>query len=111
MEQHHLGNYGRGHYEEHFCEITLNFKQRFRRRCRFFFRYFVSRALAAVLLGGKNCFVNFVRGHYEKHFCEIILNLDQWFRKKCRFEIFLTKTLAAILFGEQNIFGNGKIIL
>ena len=23
-EQNHLGTFGRGHYEEHFCEIILN---------------------------------------------------------------------------------------
>ena len=33
-ELNHLGNVGRGHYEEHFCEYILNLDQRFRRRCR-----------------------------------------------------------------------------
>ena len=28
-----LCNFGRGHYEEHFCEIILNLDQWFRRRC------------------------------------------------------------------------------
>ena len=27
MEQNHLGNFGKGHYEEHFCEIILNLDQ------------------------------------------------------------------------------------
>ena len=29
----HLCNFGRGHYEEQFCEIILNLDQWFRRRC------------------------------------------------------------------------------
>ena len=28
-----LISFGRGHYEEHFCEIILNFDKWFRRRC------------------------------------------------------------------------------
>ena len=30
----HLYIFDRGHYEEHFCEIVLNWGQWFRRRCR-----------------------------------------------------------------------------
>ena len=33
-ERNHLGNFGRGHYEEHFCDFTLNLGQWCRRRCR-----------------------------------------------------------------------------
>ena len=40
------------------------------------FKYFLSRALAAILLGGANHLGNF-GGHYEKQFCESILKLDQ----------------------------------
>ena len=43
-EQNHLGNLGRGHYEEHFCEIILHLDQWFR-------RYFLSRALVGILFG------------------------------------------------------------
>ena len=32
-EQKPLCNFGRGYYEEQFCEIILNLDQRFRRRC------------------------------------------------------------------------------
>ena len=32
-EQNHLCNFGRGHHEEHLCEIILNLDQWFRRRC------------------------------------------------------------------------------
>ena len=31
-DQNHLCNIGRGHYEEHFCEIILNLDQWFRRK-------------------------------------------------------------------------------
>ena len=31
-EQNHLGNFGRGHFEEHFCEIILNLDQWFKKR-------------------------------------------------------------------------------
>ena len=34
-ELNHLGNFSRGHYEEHFCEIILNLEQWFRRIFRF----------------------------------------------------------------------------
>ena len=34
-EQNHLCNFGRGHHEEHFCEMILNLDQWFRRRCHF----------------------------------------------------------------------------
>ena len=33
MLQNHLCNFGRGHDEEHFCEIILNLDQWIRRRC------------------------------------------------------------------------------
>ena len=33
MEQNHLCNFGRGHHEEHFCEIILNLDQWFGWRC------------------------------------------------------------------------------
>ena len=32
-ERNHLFNFGRGYYEEQFCEIILNLDQWFRRRC------------------------------------------------------------------------------
>ena len=32
-EENHLCNFGRGHYEEHFCEIILNLDQWFRKKC------------------------------------------------------------------------------
>ena len=45
-EQNHLCNFGKGHYEELFCEIILNKELWFRRRC---LKYFLSTALAALL--------------------------------------------------------------
>ena len=35
MEQDNLGNFGRGHYAEHFSEFILNLDQGFRGRCCF----------------------------------------------------------------------------
>ena len=73
MEQNHLDNFGRGHNEEHFCEIILNLDQWFK-RCHL--KIFLSRA-------ERNILGNFGRGYYEEHyyFCELILNSDQWFRR------------------------------
>ena len=34
MEHNNLCNFGRGHYEEHFCEIILNLDQWLSRGCR-----------------------------------------------------------------------------
>ena len=33
-EMHHMCKIGRGHYEEHFCEILLNLDQWFKSKCR-----------------------------------------------------------------------------
>ena len=41
---HIIGNFGRGHYEEHFCKIILNLDQWF--RCHL--KYFLSTALVAI---------------------------------------------------------------
>ena len=46
VEQNHLCYFGRGYYEEQFCEIILNLDQWFR-RCRL--KDFLSRALAALV--------------------------------------------------------------
>ena len=55
-EPNHLCNYGRGCYEEQFCEIILNLSQWFR-RCRL--KDFLSEALVALLFGGAEPFVQF----------------------------------------------------
>ena len=57
VEWNQLCNFGRGCYEEQFCEIILNLGQRFRRRCRL--KDFLSGALAALLFGGVEPFVQF----------------------------------------------------
>ena len=55
-EQNHLCNFGRGFYEEQFCEIILNLGQWFRRCC---LKDFLSGALAALLFGGEEPFMQF----------------------------------------------------
>ena len=79
-EQYHLYNFGRGHQEEHFCEIILNLDQWFRRRCHLKDLIWSSGGpcvqLSATIYAER-------RGHYGKPSCEVILNLDQWFRR-CR---------------------------
>ena len=52
-----LYNYYRGYHEEQFCEIILNLDQWFRRR--FCFKDFLSGALAALLFGGVEPFMQF----------------------------------------------------
>ena len=44
-------------------------------------RYFLSGALAALLITDRNHLCNFGRGYYEEQLCEIILNLGHWFRR------------------------------
>ena len=46
VELKHLCNFGRGYYEEQFCEIILNFGQWFRRCC---LKKILSGALAALV--------------------------------------------------------------
>ena len=47
---------------------------------------------------------NFGTGYYEEQFCEIILNYDQWFRRRCDLKDFLSRALAALLFGGAESF-------
>ena len=54
-EQNNLCNFGRGYYEEQFCEIILNLGQRL--RCHL--KNFLSKALAALLFGGVGPFMQF----------------------------------------------------
>ena len=65
VEQNRLDIFGKGHYEEHFCEIILNLDQWFRRRCRL--KYFLSRVLAAE----RNHLVNYGRWPQEEHFVKL----------------------------------------
>ena len=57
VERNHLCDFGGRHYEKHFCEITLNLDQWFRRRCRL--KIFLSRALTVSGAEGLN-FCNLV---------------------------------------------------
>ena len=74
----HLCNFGRGYQEEEFCEI-LNLDQWF--RCHL--KDFLSGALAAIVFGGAEPYMQFCRGQYGELTYEVILNLDAWFRKCC----------------------------
>ena len=56
-ENNHLCNFGRGYYEEQFCEIILNLGQWFRRRCHL--NDFLSGTLAALLFDGAEPFMQF----------------------------------------------------
>ena len=80
VEPNCLCNFGRGYYEEQFCEIIFNLDQWFRRRC---------------LL--------------KKQFCEFISNLGQWFRR-CGLKAFLSGALAALLHSGSEPFMQLKII-
>ena len=64
VEHSHLCNFGKGYYEEQFCEIIFNLGQWFRRRC--CLKDFLSGALAALLFSGAKPF-NFARGHHQEH--------------------------------------------
>ena len=50
-------NFARGYYDEQFCEIILNLGQWFRSRC--CLKDFLSGALAALLFGGADRFMQF----------------------------------------------------
>ena len=56
VEGNHLCIFGRGYYEEQFCEIILNLGQWFR-RCGL--KDFLSEALATLLLGDAEPFMQF----------------------------------------------------
>ena len=89
-----LCNFGRGFYEEQFCEIILNLDQWFRIPEEMSFKDISYLELwqpfcsaeqnhLAILVEGIN------RGYQEEHFYEIILNLNlKWFRRICLFNIF-----------------------
>ena len=50
-----------------------------------------------------NHLCNFARVHHEEQFSEIILKLNQWFRR-CHLRFFLSRALAAHLFGGVESF-------
>ena len=77
-------NFGRGYYEEQFCEIILNLSQWFRRRCRFTYL----ELWRPFCLVERNHLCIFERRHYGEHSCEVISNLDQWFRRRRRLKKF-----------------------
>ena len=55
VERNHLCNFGRGSYEEQFCENILNLDKWLRRKC----FDFLSGALVALLFSGAEPFVQF----------------------------------------------------
>ena len=59
VEQNYLCNFGKGHYEEQFCEFNSNLGQWFRRRCRL--KCFLSGALAALVFSGAEPFMQFCK--------------------------------------------------
>ena len=63
--------------------------------------YFLSGALAALLLTECNHLCNFGKGYYEEQFCVIALNLGQWF-KRCSLKYFLSGALVAPCSVKQN---------
>ena len=87
VEQKHLCNFGKGLYEEQFCEIILNLDQWFRRKC--LLKIFLIWSSGGPFFRAAESFEQFGRGYQEEQFCEIILNLDKWFRRRCLLKIFL----------------------
>ena len=69
LERIYLCNCGRGHHEEHFCEIILNLDQQFRNK-----RYFLSRALVDLLFSDAEAFTkcNCDRGHWTSGSGDVI---------------------------------------
>ena len=61
----HLCNFGRGYYEEKFCEIILNLGKWFRSRC--CLKDFISGALVDLLFGGAEPFMQFLMSHHGEH--------------------------------------------
>ena len=61
-ERNHLCNFGRGHYEEQFCEIILNLGKWFRRRCR----------LKKKLTGGRTTDEDRSHKHYSEHYSGLL---------------------------------------
>ena len=63
-------NFGRGYYEEQFCEIILNLDQWLRRK--YCSKIFLIDSLVDFFSVEWNHLCNFGRGCYEEQFCEII---------------------------------------
>ena len=96
-------NFGRGHYEENFCEITLNLGQWFR-RC--FYIFLIYRSGSPFLPRSKTICAIYYRGHFEKHFCEVIWNVVQEMSFKDIYYIQLWQQLYSV---EWNHFCNLSI--
>ena len=69
VEQYHLCNFGRGYYEEQFCEIILNLEQFFR-RC--LLKIFYLELLSPSCSVEQNHLCNYERGHHGERLCEVI---------------------------------------
>ena len=97
-ERNYLCNFGRSHHEEQFSQVVQEeFGQVVQEEMQF-------KDISYLELLWPFCSVepdhlcNFGRGYHEEQFCEIILNLGQWF-KRCGLKDFLSRALAALLFG------------
>ena len=69
-QRNHLCNFGGGNYQEQFCEIILNLRQWFRRRCRL--KYFYLELWQSSCSVEQNHLCNFETGHHMEHSCEVI---------------------------------------
>ena len=92
-----LCNFSRGHFEEYFSEIILNFGPVVKEKMSLKDILFLT--LVASLFSGAEWFVQFSKGHYEEYFLEIILKLAQWLRG-CYLKIFLSLAWWPILFNR-----------
>ena len=70
VEHYHFCKFGKGYYEDQFCEIILNLGQLFRRGCGLKDFYLdLWRSSCSVEL---NHLCNFERGHHGEHSCKVI---------------------------------------
>ena len=87
-EWNHLCNFGRGYYEEQFCEIIWIWASGSGGDIVYKISYLELWQPSCSVEQKSLC--KFRRGHHGEHSCEIIWNLDQWFKRRCRLKKKLT---------------------
>ena len=96
-----MSTIGRQHHGQHFCEIILNLGVMQEKMS---FKDISYLELWRPLCSAEqNHLCNFGTRGNEERFCEIILNFDRWFRRCC-LKDFLSRAMAALLFGELEPF-------
>ena len=101
VERNHMCNVGRRHHEEHFYEVILNFDQWYR-RCRL--GIFLIRSSGCPFAQWSEAICAFLIKDIMRNNSVKLFEFGQWFRRNDNKRHFLSRALAAPLFGGAEPF-------